>query len=541
MKSDIAIAHDTKLKHISDVAKKLALEPCDIDLYGNVKAKIKAKVWERIKDNATGKLILVTSINPTKAGEGKTTTSIGLSDAMNLLGYKTCLALREPSLGPCFGMKGGATGGGFAQVAPMEDINLHFTGDFHAITSANNLLAAMIDNHVYFGNKLNIDLSKIIWKRSLDMNDRALRKITIDIGKNNLIRDTGFDITVASELMAIFCLATDIHDLKKRIAKITVAYDTEGHPITCDDLHATGAITTLLKDAIQPNLVQTLEGNPAIIHGGPFANIAHGCNSVIATSYALRLSDYVVTEAGFGADLGAEKFIDIKCPILGKYPDAVVIVATIKALKLHGENLEQGFCNLAKHIENIKRYNLPVVVAINHFTEDTSDEIDLVKRKCAECGVRVAFSDVWSQGGLGGKELAQSVIESINENKQEFVPLYNRHDSLFTKVKNIAQNIYGAQDVVFSDAAQKIITFADQNYREYPVCMAKTQYSLSDNKDLMGRPQNFSITIRDAKLMTGAQFVVMYCGDILTMPGLPRIPAAEHIDIDDSGQIVGLS
>lgn len=546
MSVNLDVAKSVVLKNIVKIVKKIGINEDDIEQYGKYKAKIQPSIWNKIKENTDGKLILVTSMNPTKFGEGKTTTTIGLSDALNSLGYKSCVALREPALGPCFGIKGGATGGGHAQVAPVEDIDLHFTGDFHAITSAHNLLAAIIDNHIYQGNILNIDAKMITWKRVLDVNDRALRNIIIGLGKktDGVVRESGFDITVASELMAILCLSEDLHDMKKRISRIIVAYDYEGHPITCDMLKATGAITTLLRTAIQPNIVQTLEGNPAIIHGGPFANIAHGCNSLIATKYALKLADYVVTEAGFGADLGAEKFLDIKCPLLGKFPDAVVIVATIKALKLHGNNvsIQDGFKNLAKHIDNIKRYNLPVVVAINRFTSDADDEIAMVKDLCHEYGVDISLSTVWSNGARGGQALAQKVRQLIEMKKTDFCPLYLETDSPFTKTQKIAENIYGADGVDFLPAAQAILQQAEQNdtWRYFPVCIAKTQYSLSDNPNLIGRPKDFRITVRDAKIMNGAGFIVLYTGNILTMPGLPSYPAAEDIDIDKNGEIVGL-
>lgn len=546
MSVNLDVAKSVVLKNIVKIVKKIGINEDDIEQYGKYKAKIQPSIWNKIKENTDGKLILVTSMNPTKFGEGKTTTTIGLSDALNSLGYKSCVALREPALGPCFGIKGGATGGGHAQVAPVEDIDLHFTGDFHAITSAHNLLAAIIDNHIYQGNILNIDAKMITWKRVLDVNDRALRNIIIGLGKktDGVVRESGFDITVASELMAILCLSEDLHDMKKRISRIIVAYDYEGHPITCDMLKATGAITTLLRTAIQPNIVQTLEGNPAVIHGGPFANIAHGCNSLIATKYALKLADYVVTEAGFGADLGAEKFLDIKCPLLGKFPDAVVIVATIKALKLHGNNvsIQDGFKNLAKHIDNIKRYNLPVVVAINRFTSDADDEIAMVKDLCYEYGVDISLSTVWSDGARGGQALAQKVRQLIEVKKTDFCPLYLETDSPFTKTQKIAENIYGADGVDFLPAAQAILQQAEQNdtWRYFPVCIAKTQYSLSDNPNLIGRPKDFRITVRDAKIMNGAGFIVLYTGNILTMPGLPSYPAAEDIDIDKNGEIVGL-
>ena len=543
---NLDVAHSIEMKKISLIANKLELLADDIEQYGDYKAKIKPSVWNKIKNNQTGKLILVTSMNPTKTGEGKTTTTIGLADALNLLGHKTCIALREPALGPCFGIKGGATGGGYAQVVPVEDIDLHFTGDFHAITSAHNLLAAILDNHIYQGNQLDIDVKTITWKHVLDVNDRTLRNIIVGLGKrtDGVVHESGFDITVASELMAILCLATNFADLKKRISKIIVAYDRNNNPITCEMLKATGSVTALLVQAIRPNLVQTLDGNPAIIHGGPFANIAHGCNSITATKYALKLADYVVTEAGFGADLGAEKFLDIKCPLLGKYPDAIVIVTTIKALKLHSkiESIEEGFVNLEKHIENIQRYNLPVVVAINQFTSDTDDEIEMVRSLCAKHGVEIALSTVWADGGKGGVDLAEKVLCLIDKNNKQFNPLYKSTDSVFCKINAIATEIYGADGVDFLAPAKKVLDEVDNNseLRQYPICVAKTQSSLSDDPKLLGRPRNFRITIRDAKIMNGAGFIVVYSGTLMTMPGLPAHPAAEEIDVTDEGEIIGL-
>ena len=543
---NLDVAHSIEMKKISLIANKLELLADDIEQYGDYKAKIKPSVWNKIKNNQTGKLILVTSMNPTKTGEGKTTTTIGLADALNLLGHKTCIALREPALGPCFGIKGGATGGGYAQVVPVEDIDLHFTGDFHAITSAHNLLAAILDNHIYQGNQLDIDVKTITWKHVLDVNDRTLRNIIVGLGKrtDGVVHESGFDITVASELMAILCLATNFADLKKRISKIIVAYDRNNNPITCEMLKATGSVTALLVQAIRPNLVQTLDGNPAIIHGGPFANIAHGCNSIMATKYALKLADYVVTEAGFGADLGAEKFLDIKCPLLGKYPDAIVIVTTIKALKLHSkiESIEEGFVNLEKHIENIQRYNLPVVVAINQFTSDTDDEIEMVRSLCAKHGVEIALSTVWADGGKGGVDLAEKVLCLIDKNNKQFNPLYKSTDSVFCKINAIATEIYGADGVDFLAPAKKVLDEVDNNseLRQYPICVAKTQSSLSDDPKLLGRPRNFRITIRDAKIMNGAGFIVVYSGTLMTMPGLPAHPAAEEIDVTDEGEIIGL-
>lgn len=546
MSVNLDVAKSVVLENIVKIVKKIGINEDDIEQYGKYKAKIQPTIWDKIKNNSDGKLILVTSMNPTKFGEGKTTTTIGLSDALNSLGYKACVALREPALGPCFGIKGGATGGGHAQVAPVEDIDLHFTGDFHAITSAHNLLAAIIDNHIFQGNPLNIDAKMITWKRVLDVNDRALRNIVIGLGKktDGVVRESGFDITVASELMAILCLSENLHDMKNRISRIIVAYDYEGHPITCDMLKATGALTALLRTAIQPNIVQTLEGNPAIIHGGPFANIAHGCNSLIATKYALKLADYVVTEAGFGADLGAEKFLDIKCPLLGKFPDAVVIVATIKALKLHGNDgsIQDGFKNLAKHIDNIKRYNLPVVVVVNRFTSDTDEEITLLKNLCCDYGVDVSLSTVWADGARGGQDLAKKVLRLVKMKNMDFYPLYLKTDSPFTKTHKIAETIYGADGVDFLPPAQTILQQAEKNdvWCNFPVCIAKTQYSLSDSSDLVGCPKGFKITVRDAKVMNGAGFIVLYTGNILTMPGLPSHPAADDIDIDENGDIIGL-
>lgn len=546
MSINLEVAHTVKLQKISDIARKIGLNQDDIEQYGDYKAKIKPSTWEKIKNNSDGKLILMTAMNPTKSGEGKTTTTIGLADALNDLGYKTCIALREPALGPCFGMKGGATGGGHAQVAPVEDIDLHFTGDLHAITSAHNLLAALLDNHVYQGNQLNIDPKSITWKRVMDVNERELRNIVIGLGKktDGITRESGFDITVASELMAILCLSKDLQDMKRRIAKIIIGYDKDQNPVTCDMIKATGAVTVLLREAIRPNIVQTLEGNPAIIHGGPFANIAHGCNSVIATKYALKLADYVVTEAGFGADLGAEKFLDIKSPVLGKYPDAVVIVATINALKLHGKNgsLQDGFDNLSKHIENIQQYNLPVVVSINRFTHDTDDEIQVVRDLCQKFGVEVALSTVWADGAKGGHELAKRVLSAISSSKKNFHSLYQSSDSVFTKIQAIVEKIYGADGVDILAPAMSILQQVDNDevMRNYPICVAKTQYSLSDDPKLLGRPCGFKITIRDAKVMNGAGFIVVYTGNIMTMPGLPKQPAAEGIDIDENGEIIGL-
>lgn len=551
MLSDIEISQNASIQSIIKIAAKLGIPEDYLECYGRYKAKISPSFWNKIKNNKDGKLILVTAINPTPAGEGKTTTTIGLGEALELCGHKACIALREPSLGPCFGVKGGATGGGYSQVVPMEDINLHFTGDLHAITSAHNLLAAVIDNHIYHGNELDFDLKHITWKRVLDLNDRALRQVTIGLGKktDGVPRDTGFDITVASEIMAIICLAENMADLKRRLDRIIVGYNTKGEKITCGMLKVTGALAVLLKDAIKPNLVQTIHGTPAFVHGGPFANIAHGCNSIIATKHALKLADYVVTEAGFGADLGAEKFLDIKCPLLGKYPDAVVIVATVKALKMHGgvakdklneENMSAlalGFENLEKHIESVQRYNLPVIVALNIFAHDTENELNFIKGKCNELGVQAELSDVWKSGGQGGITLAKAVVKAT-ETSSTFRPLYKWQDSIVSKVETIAKIIYGAKGVIFEQKARESLALLETE--EYPVCIAKVPNSLSDNKALLGRPKDFNITIRDIKLMNGAGFVVAYAGDIMTMPGLPTHPKAEEIDIADDRKITGL-
>jgi formate--tetrahydrofolate ligase len=555
MLSDIEIAQSNGKENIIKIAKKIGLSLEDIELYGKYKAKITMDKIKSLKDNKNGKLILVTSINPTSAGEGKTTTSIGLSDSLNRIGKKTILCLREPSLGPCFGIKGGACGGGYAQVVPMEDINLHFTGDFHAITSANNLLAAMIDNSIHQGNPLNLDPRTITFKRVVDLNDRALRNCIVGLGgsKNGVPRETGFDITVASEIMAILCLTSDLMDLKARLANITIGYTHDGLRITASDLRAEGAMTLLLKDAIKPNLVQTLEGNPAIIHGGPFANIAHGCNSLIATKTALKLADYVVTEAGFGADLGAEKFFDLKCRIGNLSPDLVVVVATIRALKLHGgvdknnlkepnlEALERGFANLEKHIENIKKYGLPLMVAINHFDSDSEEEIELLKHKCESIGVSIAFSDVYARGSIGGIDLALTAIDKLEKEHSKFELLYDNYLSIKDKIDTIAKEIYGASSVTYSKEAEVgIKKCTEEGFNELPICIAKTQYSLSDDETLIGRPTNFNIHIRDIKLSSGAGFIVAIAGNIMTMPGLPKEPIAMHMDIDENGVIEGL-
>lgn len=554
MLTDVEIARAAKPEHITKIAEKLGLTPDDLEMYGKNKAKITEEVWDRVEKNPDGKLVLVTAITPTPAGEGKTTNSIGLADAFHRLGKKVCLALREPSLGPCFGIKGGAAGGGYAQVIPMEDINLHFTGDFHALTTAHNLLAAVLDNHLQQGNELGIDVRRVVWKRVLDLNDRALRNIVIGLGgkANGVPRESGFDITVASEMMAILCLANDLADLKKRLGKIVVAYNFEGKPVTADDLKVTGSLTLLLKDAIKPNLVQTLEGTPALIHGGPFANIAHGCNSVTATKYALKLADIVVTEAGFGADLGAEKFLDIKCRFAGLKPDAVVIVATVRALKMHGgveknnlsepnvEAVKTGLANLEKHIENISGFGLPPVVTLNFFPTDTDEEIDAVKNFCAEKNVRFALSKVFADGGAGGIELAKAVEDAFNE-PVNFKLTYSDDESIREKISAVAEKIYGADGVDYTSAAKKQIDELEKlGFGKMPVCMAKTQYSLSDDAAKICRPKNFRITVREVKVSAGAGFIVVILGNILTMPGLPKRPAAEKIDITPDGIISGL-
>lgn len=554
LKTDIEIAQQAKMLPIGKVAERLGIGEEYLEYYGKYKAKISPDLWDKIKDNKDGKLILVTAINPTPAGEGKSTVTVGLGQALNKIGKKTAVALREPSLGPCMGIKGGAAGGGYSQIVPMEDINLHFTGDMHAITTAHNLLAAMIDNHIHQGNELNIDLRTITWKRAMDMNDRALREIVIGLGGkvNGYPRQDGFIITVASEIMAILCLSHDLMDLKERIGNIIVAYDKNGNPVTARDLKADGAMTLLLKDAIKPNLVQTLENVPAFVHGGPFANIAHGCNSLIATKYGLKLADYLVTEAGFGADLGAEKFFDIKCRFGGLKPDAVVIVATIRALKMHGglkkeelqsENLEAlrlGMANLIKQVENIRKYGLPVVVAINKFVFDTDREIDEIKKVCSEIGVDVALAEVWEKGGEGGIELAEKVVKAC-EMPSNFHVLYDENLSIRDKLLKIATEIYGADGVEYTASALKdMVNLEKLGLDKMPICVAKTQYSLSDNPKLLGRPEGFNITVRELKASRGAGFIVALTGDIMTMPGLPKHPAAENIDIDESGRITGL-
>ncbi len=554
VKSDIEIANSVKPKHIPEIAKTAGIAPEYVEQYGNYKAKIDLQF---LKDNTNpdGKLILVSAITPTPAGEGKTTTTIGLADAMRRIGKNTVVALREPSLGPVFGIKGGAAGGGYAQVIPMEDINLHFTGDFHAIGAANNLLAAMLDNHIYQGNALNIDVKSITFRRALDMNDRQLRRIIDGMGKrtDGVMREDGFDITVASEIMAVFCLARDLSDLKARLAKIIVAYNMDGQPITAGDLKAQGAMAALLKDALKPNLVQTLEGTPAIVHGGPFANIAHGCNSVIATKTALKLADYCITEAGFGADLGAEKFLDIKCRVAGLKPAAVVIVATIRALKMHGgvkktdlntENkqaLINGLPNLLRHLHNIKDvYKLPAVVAVNRFPTDTDGEIELVIKECKKLGVNVVLSTVWADGGKGGIDLAKEVVR-LAEEPNGFTYSYDVNSSIEDKIKDIAVKIYGGEGAHFApDAKKQIEKLTALGFGNLPVCIAKTQYSFSDDKEKIGAPTGFKITVRNVKVSAGAGFIVALTGDIMTMPGLPKVPAAENIDVDENGKIVGL-
>ena len=554
-KSDIEIAQEAKMIPITEVAAKLDIKPDELELYGKYKAKLSDELMDRVKDNPDGKLVLVTAINPTPAGEGKTTTTVGLGQAMSLLGKKTVIALREPSLGPCFGIKGGAAGGGYAQVVPMDELNLHFTGDFHAITSANNLLAAMLDNHIMQGNALNIDTNQIVWKRCEDMNDRALRNIVIGLGRkaDGVVREDHFIITVASEIMAILCLASDINDLKKRLASIIVAYDHDGNPITAGMLKADGAMAALLKDAIKPNLIQTLENTPAIVHGGPFANIAHGCNSIRATKTALKLADYVITEAGFGADLGAEKFFDIKCRMAGLKPDAVVLVATVRALKYNGgvkkedtsiENLDAlkaGIVNLEKHIENVAQYNVPCVVTLNRFVTDTQAELDYVKNFCEERGCTFALSDVWEKGGEGGVALANTLLETLETKESSFKTIYPDDMSLRDKMETIATKIYGADGISFDPVALKSLNRLEElGFGNMPVCMAKNQYSLSDDPKKLGRPTGFTVNIRDVYVSAGAGFVVAITGMIMTMPGLPKKPAAEGIDVTDEGNITGL-
>lgn len=555
MKSDIEIAQESKILPIVDIAKKIGLSEDDLELFGKFKAKISNDALTKLKTKQSGKIILVTSINPTPAGEGKSTVTVGLGDAFHRLGEKVMIAMREPSLGPTMGIKGGATGGGYSQVLPMEDINLHFTGDFHAITTANNALAAILDNHLQQGNELNIDPRRIVWKRVLDLNDRALRKIVVGLGGplQGIPREDGFDITVASEIMAVLCLAKNLHDLKLRLSRIVVAYDYEKQPITVADLGVEGALTLLLKDAIKPNLVQTIEHTPALIHGGPFANIAHGCNSVIATNAAAKLADYVITEAGFGADLGAEKFLHIKSRSAGFHPDAVVVVATIRALKMHGgvprnelvqENipaLKQGFANLEKHIETIKNFGLPVVVAINKFITDTDGEIETTLNWCHDKKVPAALTEVWEKGGEGGIELAQKLLKVIDEEKNHFHSLYELSESIEEKIRKVVQHVYGGKDVEFSQKAKKqMADFEKYGWSDLPICMAKTQYSLSDDPAKLGRPKDFTITVKEFKPSIGAGFIVALTGEIMTMPGLPKKPAALNMDVDEEGRAVGL-
>ena len=555
MKTDIEIAQEATLWPIEKVAETIGLTREELELYGNYKAKFSDEFIDRVKDNPDGKLILVTAINPTPAGEGKTTITVGLGQAFGRLGKKAVIALREPSLGPCFGIKGGAAGGGMAQVVPMEDLNLHFTGDFHAITSANNLLAALIDNHIQQGNELRIDTRQITWKRCLDMNDRALRNIVSGLGKktDGFVREDHFVITVASEIMAILCLSKDMNDLKERLSKIIVAFDLDGNPVTAGMLNAVGSMAALLKDALKPNVIQTLEHTPALVHGGPFANIAHGCNSVRATQTALKIADYCITEAGFGADLGAEKFMDIKCRMSGLKPDVVVLVATIKALKYNGgvpksdvskpnmDALKNGIVNLEKHIENLQKFGVPVVVTLNKFITDTDVETTFVKEFCENMGADFALAEVWEKGGAGGIELANRVLNTLETKKSNFAPIYPLDISIEDKIKTICTEIYGAKGVVFEPAARKQMdTLTKLGFDNIPICMAKTQYSLSDNPALLGRPTDFEITVRDMYVSAGAGFIVVLTGDILTMPGLPKQPAAYSIDVDENGRITGL-
>ena len=555
MKSDIQISQEAVMLPIKEVAATLDIREDDLELYGKYKAKLSDDLMKRVENNPDGKLILVTAINPTPAGEGKTTTSVGLGQAFGKLGKKAVIALREPSLGPCFGIKGGASGGGYAQVVPMEDLNLHFTGDFHAITSANNLLAAILDNHIQQGNELGLDPRQIVWKRCLDMNDRVLRNIVVGLGSkmDGMVREDHFVITVASEIMAILCLANDMHDLKRRLGQIIVGYSFEGKPVTADDLKATGAMAALLKDALKPNLIQTLEHTPAIVHGGPFANIAHGCNSVRATKTALKLADYVITEAGFGADLGAEKFFDIKCRKAGLKPDAVVLVATIRALKYNGgvakadlgaENLdalEKGIVNLEKHIENLQKYGVPVVVTLNSFITDTKAETDFVEKFCKDRDCEFALSEVWEKGGEGGIALAEKVLATLEAKESHFAPLYADELSLEEKIEKVAKEIYGADGVTYAPAAKRELKrIADLGMSHFPVCMAKTQYSLSDDEKKLGRPSGFTVNVREVYVSAGAEFVVALTGSIMTLPGLGKSPAAYGIDVDDNGVITGL-
>ena len=555
MKTDIQIAQEATMEPIKHVAASIGIGEDDLEFYGKYKAKLSAELWDRIKDRPNGKLVLVTAINPTPAGEGKTTVTVGLGQAMAKIGQKAMIALREPSLGPCFGIKGGAAGGGYAQVVPMEDLNLHFTGDFHAITSANNLLAALLDNHIQQGNQLGIDPRQVVWKRCEDMNDRVLRNIVVGLGNkmDGMVREDHFVITVASEIMAILCLADNLSDLKRRLGKIIVAYSFDGKPVTADDLQATGAMAALLKDAIKPNMIQTLEHTPALVHGGPFANIAHGCNSVQATKMALKMSDITITEAGFGADLGAEKFMDIKCRMSGLKPDAVVLVATIRALKYNGgvpknelneENLEalkKGIVNLEKHIENLQKFGVPVVVTLNAFSADTEAEKGFVKEFCEERGCEFAIADVWARGGEGGEELARKVLNTLETKESQFHPLYPDDLPLKDKIETVAREIYGADGVDYDKAALKQLAKIEElGFKNVPVCMAKTQYSLSDDQTLLGRPEGFRIHVREVYVSAGAGFVVVLTGAVMTMPGLPKVPAANHIDVTDDGKITGL-
>ena len=555
MKTDIQIAQEAQLKPVKEVAEQIGIEEDELEFYGKYKAKLSEELWERIQERPDGKLVLVTAINPTPAGEGKTTTTVGLGQAMVKLGKNALIALREPSLGPCFGIKGGAAGGGYAQVVPMEDLNLHFTGDFHAITSANNLLAAMLDNHIQQGNALKIDSRQVVWKRCLDMNDRVLRNIVVGLGNkmDGMVREDHFVITVASEIMAILCLAENLQDLKKRLGRIIVAYNFDGEPVTAEDLQATGAMTALLKDAMKPNLIQTLEHTPALVHGGPFANIAHGCNSVRATRMAMKLSDITITEAGFGADLGAEKFLDIKCRMAGLKPDAVVLVATVRALKYNGgmkkeelakenlEALEKGIVNLEKHIENMQKYGVPIIVTLNSFVTDTKAEHEFVRRFCEEKGCQFALSEVWEKGGEGGVALAEKVLDTLEHKESNFHTLYPDEMSLEDKIETIAKEIYGAANVLYESAAKKqLAKIASLGFDTFPVCMAKNQYSLSDDANRLGRPENFDLHIREVYVNAGAGFVVALTGAIMTMPGLPKVPAANGIDVSEDGKITGL-
>ncbi|WP_379707345.1 formate--tetrahydrofolate ligase [Mediterraneibacter gnavus] len=555
MKTDIQIAQEAELMHIKDVAASIGISEEELEFYGKHKAKLSDELWEKVKDRKDGKLVLVTAINPTPAGEGKTTITVGLGEAFAKINKKAIIALREPSLGPCFGIKGGAAGGGYAQVLPMEDLNLHFTGDFHAITSANNLLAAMLDNHIQQGNALEIDPRNIVWKRCVDMNDRVLRNIVVGLGNkmDGMVREDHFVITVASEIMAILCLADDLADLKRRLGRIIVAYTFEGNPVTADDLQATGAMTALLKDAIKPNMIQTLEHTPALVHGGPFANIAHGCNSVRATKLALKISDITITEAGFGADLGAEKFMDIKCRKAGLKPDAVVLVATVRALKYNGgvakqdlgeENLEalkKGIVNLEKHIENIQKYGVPVVVTLNSFVTDTEAENEFIRSFCEERDCEFALAKVWEKGGEGGIELAEKVLDTLENKESNFHVLYEDELSLTEKIEKISKEIYGANGVVYEPAAKKqLAKIEEMGFGHFPICMAKNQYSLSDDAKKLGRPENFDIHIREVYVSAGAGFVVALTGAVMTMPGLPKVPAANNIDVTDDGKITGL-